>query len=58
MKAPEQIPEVVKASIRKSFPSQAELILKDLQFDTIMGCYHFNLCGMFVGVELDGYVHT
>jgi hypothetical protein len=58
MKAPEQIPEVVKASIRKSFPAQAKLILKDLQFDTIMGCYYFTLCSMYVGVELDGYCHT
>jgi hypothetical protein len=58
MKAPEQIPEVVKASIHKSFPAQAELILKDLQFDTIMGCYYFTLCGQFVGCELDGYCHT
>lgn len=37
---------------------KAHDILRKIQWDAIMGCYFFMLGTMFVGVELDGYIHT
>lgn len=50
------IPDVVSMSIHKSFPKDANDILKDLRWS--MGYFSFNRWGMYVGVELDGYIHT
>lgn len=33
-------------------------ILESLKWDSLMGCYFFHSHGMFVGIELDGYMHT
>lgn len=38
--------------------SRAESILRALSWDSLNGCYMFWVCGMYVGVELDGYVHS
>jgi hypothetical protein len=50
--------EVIIQAINQAFPTQADLILKDLKYDNIMGCFYFTIHGMFVGVEWDGTIHT
>jgi hypothetical protein len=50
------VPDVVSGSIKKSFPDQAMDILKDLRWSG--DHYSFSRWGMYVGVELDGHIHT
>lgn len=38
--------------------SKAHRILREMYWLGLEGCYGFNLAGMFVGVEVDGYMHT
>jgi hypothetical protein len=38
--------------------SKAHRILREIKWDALNGCYYFHLAGMYVGVELDGYMHT
>lgn len=59
MQKPEQVPQAVKDGVAR-YARQHDISpdMIDLQFDCIMGCYYFMRCGMFHGVELDGYVHT
>ena len=33
-------------------------LMKVLRWDSMMGCYCFGWAGMFLGVELDGHIHT
>lgn len=53
------IPEAVKNAIQTAWPDQADEIIASLRhhrgFDEY---YSFVRWGMFVGVELDGYIHT
>ena len=49
--------QVVIESIRKSFPQQAEEILSDLKYDSIMKCWYFVRNGIFTGIESCGYIH-
>lgn len=67
MKKPEALPPAVVEGIRRycrqhaqddSGPPVASELIAALQWDSIMGCYHFTRCGMFHGVELDGHIHT
>jgi len=69
MKRPEQIPEPVRAaverwavehkSVRCTERSRTEtVIVPELQWDSINGCYFFVRSGMWHGVELNGYIHT
>lgn len=56
---PEKVPtQTVIDSIKKSFPKDAMEILDSLRFDHIMKCFYFTRWGMFVGVELDGFIHS
>jgi len=51
------IPAVVLDSIRKSFPKEAEDIIKSLRWSG--DHYSFLRWDMYVGVEVkDGYIHT
>lgn len=50
------IPDTVSESIKKSFPDQASDILANLRWS--YDHFSFNRWGMYVGVELDGYIHT
>lgn len=56
----EQEPDrkVLIEAVNKSFPNDAEKILKEVRWSMLDGCWLFQYCGMTVGVEKDGYVHT
>lgn len=55
----DKIPAAVKNAILAAWPDQAEEIIASLRhhkgFDEY---YSFQRWGMFVGIELDGYIHT
>ena len=53
-----EIPEVVISSIKNSFPTDSEEIIKQLRYDSINRCYFFSRWGMYIGVESDGYIHS
>lgn len=53
-----EVPAVVIESIKQSFPKNAAEILGLLEWDSINRCFYFNMWGMCVGVETDGYIHT
>lgn len=48
----------VTKAIKASFPRRWRDYIRELRWHNLMGCYSFTTCGMFVGVELDGYIHT
>jgi hypothetical protein len=50
------IPDVVSASIRERFADDADAILNSLRWSG--DHFAFNKWGMYVGVELDGHIHT
>lgn len=50
------IPDVVSQSIQQAFSKQANDILKELRWSG--DHFSFNRWGMYVGVELDGYIHS
>lgn len=50
------IPDTVSGSIKKSFPNDAMSILDSLRCSG--DHFSFSKWGMYVGVELDGYIHT
>ncbi len=50
------IPDTVSSAIKKSFPDQSSDILDTLRWS--YDHFSFNRWGMYVGVELDGYIHT
>lgn len=50
------IPNTVIESIKKSFSDQYTEILKQLKWNR--DHFYFERWGMYVGVELDGYIHT
>lgn len=63
---PEKIPEPVLEGIRR-YVSQHNLTTnqhvellgpKSLKWDSLNGCYYFMRHGMYLGVELDGHVHS
>lgn len=35
-----------------------ENVMAALRWDSMMSCYCFGWLGMFVGIELDGHIHT
>ena len=59
MKAPDTTPEAVIQGLRKAFPASTppvDELIKQLRWN--MDHYYVNYAGMYVGIELDGYVHT
>jgi hypothetical protein len=52
------VEQVVIESIGSSFPTNADSILQDLKWSSINGCYYFERWGMWVGCEVDGYIHS
>jgi hypothetical protein len=47
---------IVVNAIVQAFPDKAEKILSELRWS--MDHFSFNLHGMYVGIELDGYIHS
>jgi len=52
------VPDVAIEAIKKAFPHHAQDILGELRWSEVNGCFYFTKWGMYVGVELDGYIHT
>jgi hypothetical protein len=57
---PDQEPDraTVAEAVRKAFPYHHERILREMRWDGLMGCWMVEYCGMYVGIETDGYVHS
>lgn len=55
-----EIPEAIVESIKRAFPKEADEILAEIEFNGLKfdPYFYFNRWGMFVGVELDGHIHT
>lgn len=51
-----RIPLFIAQKIRSAFPQNVEKILSEMRYG--LDHWHFNLYGMYVGVEDDGYIHT
>lgn len=51
-------PYAVVAAIQQAFPNDADDILRKLRYHSLDGYWSFVRWGMFVGVELDGHIHT
>lgn len=49
---------IVMASIRRSFPDQADEIIRSLRWMGWEKFWSFERWNHFVGVELDGYIHS
>lgn len=49
---------VVTRAIKEAFPRNWREYIRNLRWHNLMVCYSFTTNGMFVGVELDGYIHT
>lgn len=61
MKKPEQIPQEVIVAVQKynsQHSNQQPVKTRELEWDSINGCYVFHRNNMFHGVEINGYVHT
>lgn len=56
--AAKKAPQAVIDAIRNSFPNDADDILSGLRYHACDDLYSFDRWGMFVGVELDGHIHT
>jgi hypothetical protein len=56
MDKPTEIPCVVIDAITAAFPDHAVEILAGLKWNR--DHYFFEKWGMYVGVEVDGYIHT
>jgi hypothetical protein len=50
------VPDIVCSEIRRCFPNDAESILKDLRWS--MDHFSFSRWGMYIGIEMDGYIHS
>lgn len=50
------VPDVVIEAIYKFSPTKFESLLRGLRWS--FDHYSFDFAGMYVGVELDGYIHT
>lgn len=48
----------VTSAIKEAFPNNWRGHVSKLRYHYLEGCYSFIFAGMFVGVELDGYIHT
>lgn len=55
---PKNAPPRVVESIVRAFPKDAAVIIRELRFHGFDRFWSFERWGMFVGVELDGYIHT
>jgi hypothetical protein len=51
-------PVAVLEAIRDSFPKNAEKIISELRYHHGDDFWSFNIHGMFVGCERDGYIHS
>jgi hypothetical protein len=54
----EQPPAIVLENVINAFPNEATRILRELRYSALSDYWSFNLCGMYVGVERDGYIHS
>lgn len=61
MNAPESMPAEVVAGIERYARQHALIaceLVERLEWDGLMGCYYLEQFGQYVGIELNGYVHT
>jgi len=50
--------ETVADAIRRAFPHDAERVLRDMRWSSLDECWLVRFCGMTVGIEPDGYIHS
>jgi nitrogen regulatory protein PII-like uncharacterized protein len=50
--------ETVRKAIEKAFPFEVERVMEEMTWSGVTGCWMVRYCGMFVGIEKDGYVHS
>lgn len=44
--------------LRDAFPKSFDKVMAELRWDSICGCWLTSVCGMTVGIETDGYIHS
>lgn len=49
--------QIVIDAITKAFPKEANEMLAELKYDSIMRCWYFVRGKVFTGIEDDGYIH-
>jgi len=55
---PEPSRETVMTSLIRSFPYDWPRIIKEMKWNSIEENWTIIYCGMLVGIEPDGYVHS
>ena len=57
---PETEPDrnTVSDAVLKAFPKDGDTVLKEMQWDSLNGCWMISRWGMMIGIEKDGYIHT
>lgn len=55
---PEPSRDTVKEAVLRAFPNNGEDVLKNMRWSSIDGCWYYDLHGMTVGIETDGYIHS
>ena len=48
----------VAEAIKQAFPNNHEVILREMQWDSICGNWVYTLHRIFFGIEVDGYIHS
>jgi hypothetical protein len=50
--------DTVLENLYQAFPRQFQDILYRVRWSHLDGCWLVTLCGMTVGIETDGYIHS
>lgn len=58
MPEPEPDRSTVTDAVLKAFPKDGDTVLKEMQWDSLNGCWMISRWGMMIGIEKDGYIHT
>lgn len=54
---PEPDRKILEDAVRKAFPDHADELIQKTWW-SYEGCWLFQFCGMTVGCEPDGYIHS
>ena len=54
---PEPDRKILEDAVRKAFPDHADELIQKAWW-SYEGCWLFQFCGMTVGCEPDGYIHS
>lgn len=60
MKEPDGFPRAVIENLERynrQHP-EAKVTIKDVQWDSMNGCWFFSRYNMYHGIEIDGHIHT